>query len=62
MKVKLVNGNRMCPQKGTNCDIFADIIQKICSLKYGGKRKASYIGNEYIISDMRTISSGQSGH
>lgn len=27
MKVELVNGNRMCPQKVTNCDIFADIIK-----------------------------------
>jgi len=61
MKVELLNGNRMCPQKGANCDLFADITQKICSLKYRGKRKASYTGNEYIISDMRTISSGESG-
>lgn len=62
MKVELEKGNRMCPQKGTYHDIFADIIQKVCSLKYGGKRKASYIGNEYIISDMRAVSSRQPCH
>lgn len=61
-KFELVNGNRMCPQSRTNCDIFTVIIQKICSLKYGGRRKACYTGNERIISDMRTTSSRDPGH
>lgn len=62
MKVELEKWNRMCPQKGTIDSINADIIQKICILISEGERKATYIGNKYLISDMRAISSGESCH
>lgn len=62
MKVELGTGIECIPRKEPTIDISADIIQKICSLKSGGKRKATSTGNEYIISDMRAISSGEPCH